>query len=245
VLAGKVIALTGAAGSLGAALAARFLAEGAELLVLGDIDQDRVESLAASLGDRGLGLATDVTDAASVDSLVAAATARAGRLDVMVNNAGVLNPNGRIHNLTDADWERVIAVNLMGTVHGIRAAIKVMRGQSTGGAIVNTASAAGLTAWPYVAPYAATKAAVIHLTRVAAVEYAKERIRCNCVCPGTFLSQIHEGLPREALDAIAARHPLGLGQVEDLLGAFVYLASDGARWTTGAALVVDGGYSAP
>ncbi len=243
-----MIALTGAAGSLGRALARRFLSEGAALVALGDVDGGALEELAQDLdpsGQRVLPLVTDVTQSVSVEGLVAAAAAGAGRLDVMVNNAGVLNRNGRIHNLDDADWERVIAVNLIGTVHGIKAAVKTMRGQAGGGAIVNTASAAGLTAWAYTGPYGATKAAVIHLTKIAAVEYAHDGIRVNCVCPGTFLSRIHDELPKEAMDAIAGRHPLGLGSADDVAGAFVYLAGDGARWTTGAALAVDGGYSAP
>jgi 3-oxoacyl-[acyl-carrier protein] reductase len=110
---------------------------------------------------------------------------------------------------------------------------------------VLTASVAGMTAWSHAAPYCATKAAVIQLAKVAAVEYARDGIRVNCVCPGTFLSAIHDGLPPEALDAVAARHPLGLGSAADLVGAYSYLAGDGSRWTTGSALVVDGGYAAP
>ena len=116
---------------------------------------------------------------------------------------------------------------------------------SGSGSIVLTASVAGLTAWSHAAPYCATKAAVIALAKVAAVEYARDGIRVNCVCPGTFRSGIHAGLPEDALDAIAARHPLGLGTADDLVGAYAYLAGDESRWTTGAALVVDGGYSAP
>ena len=113
------------------------------------------------------------------------------------------------------------------------------------GSIILTASVSGLTAWTHAAPYCVTKAGVIHLAKVAAVEYARDGIRVNCVCPGTFLSGIHADLPQEALDAMAAKHPLGLGAAGDLVGAFSYLASDASRWTTGSAIVVDGGYSAP
>jgi 3-oxoacyl-[acyl-carrier protein] reductase len=103
----------------------------------------------------------------------------------------------------------------------------------------------GLTAWSHAAPYCVTKAGVIQLAKVAAVEYARDGIRVNCVCPGTFRSQIHAKLPQEAIDAIASRHPLGLGSASDLVGAYSYLASDASRWTTGSAIVVDGGYAAP
>jgi 3-oxoacyl-[acyl-carrier protein] reductase len=172
------------------------------------------------------------------------AVERFGRLDVLVSNAGILAPNGRIHNLSTEDWERSFRVNVLGAVNGIRAAVGVMRPQHSG-SIILTASVAGMTAWSHSAPYCATKAAVIQLAKVAAVEYARDGIRVNCVCPGTFRSAIHTGLPDEALDAIASRHPLGLGSAGDIAGAYSYLASDDSRWTTGAALVVDGGYSAP
>jgi 3-oxoacyl-[acyl-carrier protein] reductase len=119
-----------------------------------------------------------------------------------------------------------------------------MRPQRSG-SIVLTASVSGLTAWSHAAPYCASKAAVIQLAKVAAIEYARDGIRVNCVCPGTFRSAIHDDLPQEALDAIAERHPLGLGMAADLTGAYSYLASAASRWTTGSAIVVDGGYSAP
>jgi len=176
--------------------------------------------------------------------VVQLAVARFGRLDVLISNAGVLSPNGRIHNLQTEDWERAFRINVLGAVNGIRSAVGVMRPQGSG-SIVLTASVSGLTAWSHAAPYCATKAAVIQLAKVAAVEYARDGIRVNCVCPGTFRSAIHDGLPEEALDAIAGRHPLGLGSADDLVGAYSYLASDDSRWTTGAAIVVDGGYSAP
>jgi 3-oxoacyl-[acyl-carrier protein] reductase len=156
----------------------------------------------------------------------------------------VLSPNGRIHNLATEDWERAFRVNVLGAVNAIRAAVAVMRPQGSG-SIVLTASVAGLTAWSHAAPYCATKAAVIQLAKVAAVEYARDGIRVNCVCPGTFRSAIHDDLVPEALDAIASRHPLGLGSASDLAGVYSYLAGDASRWTTGSALVVDGGYSAP
>ena len=176
--------------------------------------------------------------------MITLAVERFGRLDVLISNAGVLSPNGRIHNLATEDWERAFRINVLGAVNGIRAAVGVMRPQRSG-SIVLTASVAGLTAWSHAAPYCATKAAVIQLAKVAAVEYARDGIRVNCVCPGTFLSAIHDDLPQEALDAIAARHPLGLGSAADLVGAYSYLASDASRWTTGSAMVVDGGYAAP
>ena len=186
----------------------------------------------------------DVSDFAQVESVVTRAVERFGHLDVLINNAGVLSPNGRIHNLTTDDWDRAFRINLLGSVNGIRAAVAVMRPQRSG-SIVLTASVAGMTAWSHAAPYCATKAAVIQLAKVAAVEYARDGIRVNCVCPGTFRSAIHDDLPPDALDAIAVRHPLGLGSANDLVGAYSYLAGDASRWTTGSAIVVDGGYSAP
>ena len=152
----------------------------------------------------------DVGDIDQVEAVVALAVERFGHVDVLISNAGVLSPNGRIHNLSTADWERAFRVNVLGAVNGIRAAVPVMRPQHAG-SIVLTASVSGLTAWSHAAPYCATKAAVIQLAKVAAVEYARDGIRVNCVCPGTFLSAIHADLPQQAIDAIAARHPLGLG----------------------------------
>lgn len=135
-------------------------------------------------------------------------------------------------------------MNVLGPANAIHAAVGPMRAARSG-SIVLTASVAGMTAWSHAAPYCVTKAGVIELAKVAAVEYARDNIRVNCVCPGTFLSAMHEGLPQEAVDAMAAKHPLGLGAASDLVGAYSYLASDASRWTTGSALVVDGGYAAP
>ena len=243
----RVIAITGAGGVLGAALSRRLAGEPDTDVVLSDVSAPSLEATVDGLPEhRGAveTLLADVSDVAQVEAVVALATERFGRLDVLISNAGVLSPNGRIHNLATEDWERAFRINVLGAVNGVRAAVPVMRAQRSG-SIVLTASVAGLTAWSHAAPYCATKAAVIQLAKVAAVEYARDGIRVNCVCPGTFLSAVHADLPSAAIAAIAARHPLGLGSATDLVGAYSYLASDASRWTTGSALVVDGGYSAP
>jgi NAD(P)-dependent dehydrogenase (short-subunit alcohol dehydrogenase family) len=243
----RVVAITGAGGTLGAALSAQFAGEPETDVVLSDVSDASLGITVGGLPEQRGAVATlpaDVSDVAQVEAVVALAMERFGRLDVLISNAGVLAPNGRIHNLATEDWERAFRVNVLGAVNGIRAAVPVMRAQQSG-SIVLTASVAGLTAWSHAAPYCATKAAVIQLSKVAAVEYARDGIRVNCVCPGTFLSGIHADLPPEAIDAIAAKHPLGLGDAGDLVGAYSYLAGDASRWTTGSAIVVDGGYAAP
>jgi 3-oxoacyl-[acyl-carrier protein] reductase len=229
------------------ALSRRLASEPNTALVLSDVAP---ESLAASLGavegteNPTATVLADVSIFDQVQAVVDLAVERFGRLDAFISNAGILSPNGRIHNLSTEDWERAFQVNVLGAVNAVRSAVPVMRTQQSG-SIVLTASVAGLTAWSHSAPYCATKAAVIQLAKVAAVEYARDRIRVNCVCPGTFRSGIHAGLPEDALDNIAARHPLGLGTADDLVGAYSYLVGNESRWTTGAAFVIDGGYSAP
>jgi len=243
----RVVAITGAGGALGAAVTRQLAGEPDTDLLLSDVSAASLEATVAGLplldGSVETTLA-DVSDFAAVEAAIALAVERFGHLDVLISNAGVLSPNGRIHNLATEDWERAFRINVLGAVNGIRAAVGFMRPQGSG-SIILTASVSGMTAWSHAAPYCATKAAVIQLAKVAALEYARDGIRVNCVCPGTFLSAIHDGLPPEALDAVAARHPLGLGSAADLVGAYSYLAGDGSRWTTGSAIVVDGGYAAP
>ena len=243
----RVVTIIGAGGALGAAVSQHLAAEPSTDLMLSDVSASTLDATVAGLGTTDGAVETmlaDVSDYDQVEAVITRAVERFGRLDVLISNAGVLSPNGRIHNLTTEDWERAFRVNVLGAVNGIRAAVGVMRPQHAG-SIILTASVSGLTAWSHAAPYCATKAAVIQLAKVAAVEYARDGIRVNCVCPGTFRSAIHDGLPPDALDAVAARHPLGLGTATDLVGAYSYLASEASRWTTGSALVVDGGYSAP
>lgn len=243
----RVIAITGAGGTLGAAISHHLAGQAPTDLILSDLSAAALEATEAGLEEEQAELATvlaDVTDLAQVEHVVARAVETFGRLDVFISNAGVLNANGRIHNLATEEWERAFRVNVMGAVNAIRAAAPVMRRQQSG-SIILTASVAGITAWTHAAPYCATKAAVIQLAKVAAVEYARDGIRVNCVCPGTFLSAMHGELPAEAIEATRVKHPLGLGSADDLVGVYEYLASDAARWTTGSAIVVDGGYSAP
>jgi len=243
----RVIVITGAGGALGGALSAHFAGQPDTDLVLSDVSAPSLDATVGGLPPAEGAVETvlaDVSDIAQVEAVVARAVERFGRLDALISNAGVLSPNGRIHNLSTEDWERSFRINVLGAVNGIRAAVPVMRAQQSG-SIVLTASVSGLTAWSHAAPYCATKAAVIQLAKVAAVEYARDGIRVNCVCPGSFRSAIHAGLPEEAIEAIAGRHPLGLGAADDLVGAYAYLAGEASRWTSGSALVVDGGYSAP
>jgi 3-oxoacyl-[acyl-carrier protein] reductase len=243
----RVVAITGAGGTLGAELSRRLAGEPDTDVVLSDVSAPSLEATVNGLPPRRGAVETlraDVSEVAEVEAVIGLAVDRFGRLDVLISNAGVLSANGRIHNLATEEWERAFRVNVLGAVNGIRAAVPVMRAQQSG-SIVLTASVSGITAWSHAAPYCATKAAVIQLAKVAALEYARDGIRVNCVCPGTFRSGIHADLPPEAVDAIAAKHPLGLGTAADLVGAYSYLASDASRWTTGSAIVVDGGYAAP
>jgi 3-oxoacyl-[acyl-carrier protein] reductase len=239
--------LLGAGGSLGGAIARKLASEPDTDLVLSDVSDAALKGSAESITDATGSVETltaDVGDLAQVQAVVDRAVERFGRVDVMISNAGVLAQNGRIHNLNPEDWERSFRINVMGAVNAIHAAVGPMRKQNSG-SIILTASVSGLTAWSHSGPYCVTKAGVIHLAKVAAVEYAREGIRVNAVCPGTFVSAMHKDLPQDAIDAVASKHPLGLGTTDDLVGAYSYLASDASRWTTGTSLVVDGGYSAP
>lgn len=249
---GQRVLITGAGAGLGRAIAVRFVREGAVALALLDVDEEGLEETSRQVADAGT-LATDVevtahrvdvTDRRALGAAFGATHDLFGGLDVVINNAGILSPSARLHNVRTEDFRRVLDVNVIGVFHGIQAAVEVMR-KKRRGTIINTASVSGLTAWSHAGPYCASKAAVIQLTKVAAVEYAAEGLTVNCVCPGTFRSAIHEGMSDIALDGIASRHPVGrLADVEEITGAFVYLASPDASFTTGAAVIVDGGYSA-
>ena len=167
----RVVAILGAGGTLGAALSAQFAGEPDTDVVLSDVSAAALDASVAGLAEAPGEVATivaDVSEIADVEAVVGLAMERYGRLDVLVSNAGVLAPNGRIHNLSTEDWDRSYRVNVLGNVNGIKAAVGAMRPQRSG-SIILTASVAGMTAWSHAAPYCATKAAVIQLAKVAAV----------------------------------------------------------------------------
>jgi NAD(P)-dependent dehydrogenase (short-subunit alcohol dehydrogenase family) len=245
-LEGKTVVITGASGALGSAIARRFLAEGVRSIALVDIDPAAVSLTANDLKTDGVELlpvTLDVTDHDAVQSRYAEIAARFGRIDVAINNAGIVAPSARIHNVRPEDFRRVLDVNLMGVFNCLKASIVQMRA-SGGGATVNTGSVAGFTTWTHSSPYGASKAAVIQLTKLAAAEYAQEGIRVNCVSPGTFVTSFHNDLPPGALADVKDRHPLGrFGEPDEIASAYVYLAGANADWITGTSLVIDGGMS--
>ncbi|HXT09763.1 MAG TPA: glucose 1-dehydrogenase [Roseiarcus sp.] len=245
-LEGKVALITGAAGGIGSASAALFEAEGAKL-ALTDLD---VASLAPFAERGALVLSQDVTDEAGWREVVEAAIARFGRLDVLVNNAGVAIL-GNIETATVADWRKTQAVNAESVFLGCREAVRAMKGQ--GGSIVNISSVAGLIGDAQSVAYCASKGAVRLTTKSVALYCARKgyRIRCNSVHPSFTRTNMVEGFiatarnPERVREGLAAAAPLGrMGEAAEIAAAILYLASDESAFTTGAEMVVDGGLTA-
>ncbi|HET6184475.1 MAG TPA: glucose 1-dehydrogenase [Acetobacteraceae bacterium] len=244
-LASKVALITGAASGMGAATARRFVAEGAKV-VIADMLEDEGRQVAASLGGAAQFERLDVTDDGNWKSVVAATVARFGGLDILVNNAGI-SGSAYIDLLDDALWHKVMEVNATGVFLGMRHAIPAMR-ERGGGSIINFSSISGFVGQPRVhMAYNASKGAVRVMTKSAAVQFGRDKIRVNSVHPGLMPPMRTSGATADpAVRAkMIAMIPLGrTGEVDEVANAVLFLASDEASYITGAELVVDGGYLA-
>lgn len=251
---GKVLLVTGAGSGIGAAVARGFAGRGGAVVVV-DLDAGHAEAVASQIAGAGgsaMAVAADLSERAGVEAMVDRAMARFGRIDVLHNNAFGMPPGlqkirlARVAEIDDAVWAHTLQLGLTAVMQATRRVIPIMQGQG-GGAIVNTASISGMYADQGIGAYNTMKAAVINLTRVTAVEYAGDNIRCNCICPGAIHTPMLENslsLPGFA-DATVAAIPAGrLGRPDEMANVVLFLASDLASYVTGAALVADGGLTA-
>ncbi|WP_062788756.1 glucose 1-dehydrogenase [Novosphingobium capsulatum] len=245
-LQGKVAIITGAAQGMGAAHARRFLAEGAAVTIT-DIDAERGEALARELGERAAFYRLDVADEENWAAVVDATEARFGPVTALVNNAGIIGSPTRCADLTQAEFQRVCAINqtavFLGTKHVIPAMIR-----AGGGSIVNISSISGIVAiygTPNVA-YAASKFAVRGITKQVAIEYGKQGIRANSVHPGYIKTKMMtDALDEDGIRVASASVPIGrVGEVEDVSNLVVFLASDESGFITGSEYIIDGGLTA-
>ena len=250
----KTALVTGAGSGIGRAAALLFASEGAAV-ACADLSQGSAEETVSEierLGGRAVALSGDVSVAKDVAAMVDSAVNGLGRLDVVVNSAGVTARNALPPGSDPDDvWDRVIEVNLKGTYLVSRCAVDHMR-RTGGGSIVNLASTMGMVGYPpglggALNPYPPSKGGVIQLTRNMAVDLARDNIRVNCLCPGFVETDLTKSLTDDPAtrEMLESRHPLGrLGRPDEVAHAALYLASDEASYVTGAALTVDGGYTA-
>ena len=243
---GKVALISGGARGQGAAEAETFAREGAKV-VFGDVRDDegkKVEAAIRTAGGEAVYMHLDVTRELDWKSAVETATGRYGRLDVLVNNAGIVIQKAAIEERTVEEWDRVMAVNARGVFLGTKHSIPAMR-RAGGGSIVNISSVAGIGQSLHQEPaYAASKGAVRIFTKVTASQHAKDGIRCNSVHPGPVdTDMLHSAMPDPAvLKARMQRVPLGrMGRVDEIVTLVLYLASDDSGWVTGSEFVIDGG----
>ena len=237
----QAIVITGGSGGMGLCIAESFLKEGAEVY-LADINKERLEKAVADLGQFGKVdyIVTDVTSVASIENMISEVASRAGKIDVVVNTAGVW-VEGDSDKMTEDEWDRTVNVNLKGTFFVCSRAIPEL--EKTGGCIVNISSIWGTHGASCETAYSATKHAIIGLTRSLAAELAPSNIRVNCITPGVIDTDMVQVLGQETLDSLARDViPMGrLGRPEEIARAVLYLARD-ASYTTGQILSCDGGF---
>jgi NAD(P)-dependent dehydrogenase (short-subunit alcohol dehydrogenase family) len=239
-LAGKAALVTGAARGIGLAIATRLATDGARVALL-DRDADAVETAARGVGRGALALAGDVTRVKDVDGAVARVESAWGRLDVLVNNAGITGRSFPIWELSDEDWRRVIDVDLTSVFLCCRAAVRVMLRRG-GGRIVNIASIAGKEGNPTLVPYSSAKAGVIGLTKALAKEVATRGIVVNAVAPAVIGTELLEQMEPSTVDLLVSKIPMGrVGTPQEVAALVAWLASDECSFSTGAVYNLSGG----
>lgn len=242
---GKAALVTGAASGIGRATAVAFAREGARVAIL-DRTEDALSETSEAVRDAGaevLAIACDVSEPEQVEAAIARVVERFGRLDVAFNNAGVENKAAPVHEIALAEWDRILDVNLRGTFVCMKHELAQMVRQG-GGVIVNTSSGAGIRGVAGGASYAASKHAIIGLTKSAALDYAKQNIRVNAILPGNIETPMMDRFTNGDIQKAIDLEPVGrLGKPEEIADAVLWMSADLGAFVTGAAISVDGGWS--